>query len=246
MTSPTPLLELGGIVKRFGNVTVLDGLALEMGHEIRGLIGPNGAGKTTLFNVIGGAVRPDAGTISLEGIDLRRLRPDERCRLGLARTFQVPRLFAHLSVLENVTVGAYFGAGRGALRAARDSAREALALIGEERLAGMPASVLSIGQRKMTELTRALATRPRLVLLDEVMAGLNGAEIDVVSEALLRVHDSGVAMLMVEHVMRAVMSLSHTLSVLSGGSIIVTGKPADVATDPRVIEVYLGSTTRAA
>lgn len=238
------LLALSGIRKSFGSVRVLESLDLEVAEgEIHGLIGPNGAGKTTLFNIISGALRPDGGTVKLHGRRVNHLRPDQRCLAGLARTFQIPRPFARMTVFENAYVGAVFGQVSRERRNARaeERAREALRIVGLEQQAQLLASTLSTGQRKMLELARAVATGARLLLLDEVMAGLNPAEVDEVGAALRDLRASGRTLVMVEHVMKAVMGLSDRVSVLFRGKILLTDTPQTVVGDARVAEAYLGS-----
>jgi branched-chain amino acid transport system ATP-binding protein len=234
-----PLLEVVDVRKRFGGVRAVAGVSLEVGAgEIVGLIGPNGAGKTTLFNLIAGALAPDAGDVRLDGRSIRGLRPHEVCRRGLARTYQLVRPFAGLSVLENVRVGALARAPtRGA---AIERAREVLGLVGLDALAERPAGGLTLADRKRLELARALATSPRLLLLDEVMAGLTGPETERVIALCRAIHARGIAILLTEHVMRAVMALSHRVVVVNQGEVVASGPPAAIARDPRVIEAYLG------
>ncbi|TAM92750.1 ABC transporter ATP-binding protein [bacterium] len=236
------LLQLKEVTKAFGSLRVLDALDLEVDKgEIRGLIGPNGAGKTTLFNVIAGALRGDHGVITLDGSEITHFGSANRCRRGLARTFQVPKLFVGMTVLENAEVAALFGnPGHQSRSEAVARARWALNLAGIGELAGAKASVLTTGQRKMLELARAIATGAKLLLLDEVMAGLNPTELQHACDSLRALQTTGFTILMVEHVMQALMSLSHRVSVLFSGKIIMTDVPERVACDPRVIEAYLG------
>lgn len=234
-----PLLQVEGVVKRFGGLTALAGvdLAVEAG-EIVGLIGPNGAGKTTLFGVLSGFVAPDAGRVRLDGRDILGLAPHAVCRLGLVRTFQLVRPFARLSVLENVSVAALVR--HPTRRAAQAAAREALARVGLAERADEPAGALPLGLRKRLEIARALATGPRVLLLDETMAGLTPAEVDAAVAALTRLREDGIAMVVIEHVMRAVMALSDRVVVLHHGEVLASGPPAEVANDSRVVEAYLG------
>jgi branched-chain amino acid transport system ATP-binding protein len=233
------LLEVEGVEKRFGGVQALAGVSLTVeAGEVVGLIGPNGAGKTTLFHVVSGFVRADAGRLVLDGTAIDRLRPHARCRRGLARTFQIVKPFPGLTVLENVRVGGLARTARFAEATAR--AHAVLETVGLAARADVPARVLTLAERKRLELARALATGPRLLLLDEVMAGLNPAETDQVVQLCRRINATGVAILLIEHVMRAVMTLSHRVVVLSQGRVITTGPPAAVAADRRVIEAYLG------
>jgi branched-chain amino acid transport system ATP-binding protein len=233
------LLEVTGVSKRFGGLQAVAGVSLEIeAGEIVGLIGPNGAGKTTLFDLVSGFLAPDRGTIRLNGRPTAGLRPHVLCRRGLARTFQIVKPFPQLTVLENVRIGALAREPR--LPAATAWAREVVEFVGLGPRADDSARALTLPDRKRLELARALATGPRLLLLDEVMAGLNPAETVHVVELCRRVNEQGIAILLIEHVMRAVMTLSHRVLVLSQGSLIAVGSPAAVARDPRVIEAYLG------
>ena len=232
-------LEVRGLSKRFGGLQAVDGLTLSMTEgEMLGLIGPNGAGKTTVFHLISGFLTPDAGEVSFRGRSLVGLKPHAICRLGLARTFQIVRPFPHLSVLANVRVGAL---GRHPdAREAGERARQVVERVGLRDKVDTPAGSLTLSDRKRLELARALATEPTLLLLDEVMAGLNPTEIEAIVGLIQRVHASGISILLIEHNMRAVMSLSHRIVVLSFGEKIVEGPPAAIANHPRVIEAYLG------
>lgn len=232
-------LVVEGVVKRFGGLTALGGVSLSVAPgEIVGLIGPNGAGKTTLFGVLSGFVRPDAGRVSLGERDVTGLAPHDVCRLGLTRTFQLVRPFARLSVLENAAVAALVR--HPTRRAALDAAAAALARVGLEGRARETAGSLPLGLRKRLEIARALATEPSVLLLDETLAGLTAGETDEMVGALGRLRENGMALVVIEHVMRAVMALSDRIVVLHHGEVIAEGTPAAVSADSRVVEAYLG------
>lgn len=233
------LLEISGVSKRFGGLQAVSNLTLALDQdEVLGLIGPNGAGKTTVFNLISGFLAPDSGEIRFRGHSLVGLRPHQICHLGLTRTFQIVRPFAHLSVLENVKVGALArtaSSGRAATKA-----RQVLREVGLEAKAEVAAGDLTLADRKRLELARALATDPILLLLDEVMAGLNATETEWIVELIRAIHTRGVSILLIEHVMRPVMSLSNRVAVLNHGELIAEGPPPQVVKAPHVIEAYLG------
>ena len=233
------LLEVSGLSRRFGGLQAVHDLSLSMGpDEVLGLIGPNGAGKTTAFNLLSGFLAPDTGAIRFDGRSIVGLPPHAICRLGLCRTFQIVRPFPRLSVLDNVRVGAL--SRRPRMAEARERARAVIEQVGLGAKIDQPATGLTLAERKRLELARALATEPRLLLLDEVMAGLNPAEIEAMVALVRGINATGVAILLIEHNMRAVMSLSHRIAVLNFGEKIVEGEPAVVANHPRVIEAYLG------
>jgi branched-chain amino acid transport system ATP-binding protein len=233
------LLEVRGLTKRFGGVQAVNRLDLTLAEgEVLGLIGPNGAGKTTAFNLLSGFLAPDAGEILFRGRSLRGLPPHTICQLGLARTFQIVRPFPRLSVLDNVMVGAL--ARHPAAARARARARAVVERVGLGAKAAQPAAGLTLAERKRLELARALATEPVLLLLDEVMAGLNPTEIATIVALIGDIHRGGVSILLIEHNMRAVMALSHRIVVLNFGEQVAEGPPAAIANHPRVVEAYLG------
>jgi branched-chain amino acid transport system ATP-binding protein len=239
MSSDAPLLQVTAISKRFGGLVAVRDLSLEVARgEVLGLIGPNGAGKTTVFNLISGFLAPDTGLVRFDGHPLAGLKPHAICDLGLVRTFQIVRPFPHLSVLDNVRVGAL--ARRPRMAEARAKAQEVIDQVGLGAKAEQRAGGLTLAERKRLELARALATEPTLLLLDEVMAGLNPTETAAIVGLIRRINEGGVSILLIEHNMKAVMALSHRIAVLSFGEKIVEGTPAVVANHPRVIEAYLG------
>jgi branched-chain amino acid transport system ATP-binding protein len=233
------LLSVQHVSKAFGGLRAVEAVTFDVGQgEIVGLIGPNGAGKTTLFNLISGFLRPDRGDIRFDGQSLLGLEPHQICARGLARTFQIVQPFANLTVAQNVMVGAFIHTDREA--EARERALEILRFVGLLGKRSFPARSLTLAERKRLEVARALATEPRLLLLDEVMAGLNPREVQDVLGLLRDVRARGVTILVIEHVMHAIMRLCERIVVLHHGQKIAEGPPTAIARDPRVVEAYLG------
>lgn len=236
------LLEVNDVTKRFGGLVALKDVSLyvEKG-EILGLIGPNGAGKTTLFNVIAGTYKPEQGSIKFEGKDVTGWPPHKICKLGIARTFQTPKPFPNMTVYENVLAAYLFGCSQKKVTDVEQDITSILKRLGLEGKRNVPASGLTIYEQRMLEIARSLAIKPRLLLLDEVLAGLNPTEtnqaINIIRE--LRSKD-GITIVMIEHNMRAIMGLSDRVIVLHHGEKLAEGKPQEVANDPEVIKVYLG------
>ena len=238
----TPVaLECHDVWKAFGGIQALRGVSLAIGPgEIVGLVGPNGSGKTTLINLVSGHYQIDRGRVALGAETLSRRRAHEIAGLGVSRTYQIPRPFAHFTALDNVTLAATFGAGHRAAREARAEALGWLEFTGLGRRATAFPHELNLHERKFLELARALAARPRVILLDEVLSGLNPAEITSAIRLIRQIHERGVAILFVEHLMRAVLELSHRVVVLNEGEVIAEGDPHEAMRAPRVVDVYLG------
>ena len=233
------ILSVTGAAKRFGGLLAVADASLDVAEgSITGLIGPNGAGKTTLFAMIAGFVPPSAGRISFQGVDVTHEAAHRRARRGIARTFQIVQPFAGLTVRENIAVGAHLHhPGRAEALARAAAVADRVGLVSE---LDKPAATLTVAGRKRLELARALATEPKLLLLDEVLAGLNPTEVAAMLPVLRALPASGITILMIEHVMQAVMQLCAAVHVLAGGRMIAAGPPAAVVADPAVIEAYLG------
>ena len=237
-----PILEGKGVTKYFGGLAAVSNLdfTVEQG-EVLGLIGPNGAGKTTLFNLISAALVPKSGTIKFKGKNITGLKPYKICRMGVARTFQSVKIFANMAVLENVVLGSFFGTSPGisSTEAVRE-ATELLDFVGLSKLKERPAQDLTLANQKRLEIAGALATKPKLLLLDEIMAGLNPTEVAQAMELVSRIREKKITVVMIEHVMKAIMNMCERIMVLHHGEKIAEGTPKEVANSKRVVEVYLG------
>jgi branched-chain amino acid transport system ATP-binding protein len=235
------LLQLQGVTRQFGGLRALSSVTLAVGRgEIIGLIGPNGAGKTTLVNVVTGVHRASAGRVLFESEDITRLKPYQAARRGIGRTFQVVQPFPELTVIENVAASALFAGSAPGMPTARKQALEHLAFVGLEAMAERDASALTLAMRKRLELAKGLAMNPKLLLLDEVNAGLNNVEIDQALALIRAVAARGVTILIIEHLMKVVLSVCTRIAVLHHGELISVGSPSEVVADPRVVQAYLG------
>lgn len=235
------MLELASLSRAFQGLVVIDGLDFKVERgEIVGILGPNGAGKSTLFNMIAGVLPPTAGRILFANRDITAMKAWDRCRLGIGRTYQIPKPFTHMSVFENVLAAAVNG-GNMKLAQAKSEAEAVLARVGLAHRALLPAGQLALLDMKQLELAKALALRPRLLLLDEIASGLTEAECEVLLDTIREVHRGGVTIVWIEHVIHALRRLVTRLAVLSGGSFIAMGTPQDVLADRRVKEAYLGT-----
>jgi branched-chain amino acid transport system permease protein len=236
-----PIIVATNVTKQFGGVRALNGVSLTVREgELIGLVGPNGSGKTTLVNLLSGLFRPTSGTISVDGVNIGRLSPHDIAHVGVARTYQIPRPFASMTVRDNVAMAIMFGRSPSGLAAARNGAEEHLALVGLEDLADALPGEVNLHERQLLEMARALATRPRVLLLDEALAGLNPAEVDNAVRVVRRIHASGIAIVLVEHLLRVVNQLATRIVVLDQGRTLAEGDPAEVMADPAVIRAYLG------
>ena len=234
------MLELKSVSKAFGMIVVASDIDLSLARgEALGIIGPNGAGKSTLFNLITGMLRPDRGRIVLEGRDITGLPPEQRCRAGLGRSFQIPLPFEHLSVFENLSVAALFGGGMSQAEAVQVCG-ETLALTGLEPKANLRAGSLSLLDRKRLELARALATRPRILLLDEIAGGLTDAECHILIETIRSIHARGISIIWIEHVVHALLAVVSRLVVLDFGRFVAQGVPSEVMRSSEVQTIYMG------
>jgi len=242
-----PILEGKGVTKYFGGLAAVSNVDFKVEQgEALGLIGPNGAGKTTLFNLISAALVPKPGTIRFKGENITGLKPYKICRMGVARTFQLVKVFADMPALNNVILGSYFGMSPG--MSSKDAVREAtelLEFVGLSAVKGTPAKDLTLANQKRLEVARALATNPELLLLDEMMAGLNPAEVGQAMELVTRIRDKGITIIMIEHVMKAIMNVCERIIVLHHGQKIAEGTPQEIVTSKKVIEVYLGEKAHA-
>jgi len=233
------LLTVQNLTKKFGGLTAVNDFSLSVEEgEILGMIGPNGAGKTTAFNMISGYYTPNEGNVTFEGREITGNRPDVICKLGLARTFQIVKPFAQLSVLDNVMVGAYNRTNNN--KEARQRSMDILDFLGMNDLTHQLAGSLSVAGRKRLEIARVLATEPKMILFDEAMAGLRSRETDEIIELVRQISKQGVALLLVEHVMKVIMSLSDRIVVIHHGEKIAEGEPGEIVNNKAVIDAYLG------
>ena len=242
-----PILEGEGVTKYFGGLAAVSNVdfTVEQGEAL-GLIGPNGAGKTTLFNLISAALTPRSGTIRFKGEDITGLSPHKICRMGVARTFQLVKVFSDMPVLNNVILGSYFGMSPG--MSSKDAVREAtelLEFVGLSVVRETPARDLTLANQKKLEVAGALATKPEVLLLDELMAGLNPTEITQAMELVARIREKGITIIMIEHVMKAIMNVCERIMVLHHGQKIAEGTPQEIATSKTVIKIYLGEKAHA-
>ncbi len=242
-----PMLEVRNLTRNFGGLVATDDLSFTVRrHQFLGVIGPNGAGKTTLLNLITGYLRPSRGEITLDGKRIDGVPPYDTCRLGIGRTFQVVQPFAEMSVADNVMTGALFARGKARIDEARERIRRPLELVGLARKADLPAGSLTLGEKKRLELARALATEPKLLLLDEVMAGSTHREVIELMQVLRDIHAAGTTILMIEHLVHVIVDLAQHVVVLNFGRKLAEGSPDEIVANPAVIETYLGSAPVAA
>ena len=237
-----PILEGEGVTKYFGGLAAVSDVDFHVDPgEVVGLIGPNGAGKTTLFNLISATYTPKPGIIRFKGQDITNKKPYQICRMGIARTFQTVKIFATLPVIENVRVGAFFGGPKHTSTGeATNRSMELLEYVGLSSVISTPAHDLTLANQKRLEVARALATEPELLLLDEMMAGLNSTEISQAMQLISSISNTGITIIMIEHVMKAIMNACNRIIVLHHGEKIAEGTPQEIASSEKVIEVYLG------
>jgi len=239
------ILQVKGLSKHFGGRAAVSEVDFHVDEgEIFGLIGPNGAGKSTVFNLISGALPPDEGEITIFGVKTTGIRPNKICRLGVGRTFQSAKNFSGMTVRQNVLMGALFGKRRQSKEEAVRRTDEVLAFTGLAEMADRPAGGIPLVYQKRLEVARALATQPRLLMLDEIMAGLNPTEVQGAMDLVRKIRSSGVTVLMIEHVMHAIMNVCDRIIVLHHGAKIAEGTPEEVSSNKTVIEVYLGEMTQ--
>jgi branched-chain amino acid transport system ATP-binding protein len=240
-----PILEGKGVTKFFGGLAAVMDVDFSVAQgEVVGLIGPNGAGKTTLFNLISSSMTPKPGTITFKGKNITRLKPHQICRMGVARTFQTVKVFPDISVIDNVLMGAFFGGLRGISPSrAKKEASALIEFVGLSDVIDAPAGDLTLSKQKRVEIARALATHPEILLLDEVMEGLNPTEVAQAMGMVTRIREKGITIIMIEHIMKAIMSVCDRIMVLHHGAKIADGSPSEVANSEKVIKVYLGDKT---
>ena len=230
-----------GVTKRFGGMVAVNKVNFELRKgEILGLIGPNGAGKTTLFNCISGFLTAEEGLITLNGVSTKKLHPDKICHLGLGRTFQAAKNFPDMSMRENVRMGALFGQPNVPHHVAEQITDETIAFVGLDKFTHLAVPDMPLALQKQIEVARALATKPSVLMLDELMAGLTPVEVETVMALVRKIRDNGITVLMIEHVMKAIMSICDRIIVLHHGELIAEGTPDEIANNPQVIEIYLG------
>ncbi len=235
------LLNVSNVVKRFGGLVALNGVSVQVDrHELVGIIGPNGAGKTTLVNVIMGIYYPDSGRMMFNGRDITRMPPHRRVKLGISRTYQVPRPFSNMRVLDNVAVAAMHGAKELSVGEARGIARDILERVRLADKANLYPLSLSVTELRKLELARALAQGTKLVFLDEASAGLTGDELREILSVIEKIHDEGITIVMIEHVMKVIFNIAEKIVVMVNGEKLAEGKPTEISSDARVIESYLG------
>jgi branched-chain amino acid transport system ATP-binding protein len=237
-----PILEGKGVTRYFGGLAALLNVDFHVEEgEVLGLIGPNGAGKTTLFNVISAAIPAMSGVIRFKGEEITGLKPYKICRMGIARTFQTIKIFPNMAVIDNVILGSFFGTGNGiSSEEALKQASEDLDFVGLSSVKEMPAKDLTLANQKRLEVARALATQPEVILLDEIMEGLNATEVERAMDLVKRIQSKGITVIMIEHVMQAIMNVCERIVVLHHGQKIAEGTPKEIASSKKVIEVYLG------